>query len=106
MGADREEERVSSMTSWSGQRPVHDPQVLWRDVAGEMLLLRMDTGQVSVLNGIGGQMWALMDGSRTLGEIVVALQESYDVAPEQLAVDVMAFVQDLLDREMLSWSAG
>jgi hypothetical protein len=94
------------MTDLLEETPVHHPQVIWRVLDDETLLLKLDTGQVSVLNGVGGQVWELMDGRRRLADIVDAVGQAYDVARDELEADVGAFVQALLDRDMLSWAQG
>jgi hypothetical protein len=89
------------------RKPVHHPQVIWRAVDDETLLLRLDTGQVSVLNELGSRVWELMDGDAKLADIVDAVEHAYvDVARERLEADVEAFVRALLDRDMLSWAPG
>lgn len=95
------------MKEFLRRKPVHHPEVIWRAVDDETLLLRLDTGQVSVLNELGGRVWELMDGDVKLADIVNAVEQAYaDVARERLEADVGAFIQALLDRDMLSWAPG
>jgi hypothetical protein len=84
------------------QRPVRHPKALWRAIGDETLLLRLDTGRSSVLNKVGVQVWELLDGERRVSDIVEAIDEIYEVDRGQLADDVAAFIQGLLDREMIS----
>lgn len=84
--------------------PAHHPQVISRMIEEETLLLKVDTGQVSVLNEVGGSIWALMDGNRRLADIVEQLGQTYRVERQQLESDVQVFVHELLDRDMLAWS--
>lgn len=84
--------------------PAHHPQVISRMIEEETLLLKVDTGQVSVLNEVGGSIWALMDGNRRLADIVEQLGQTYRVERQQLESDVQVFVHELFDRDMLAWS--
>jgi hypothetical protein len=84
------------------KRPVRHPQALWRAIGDETLLLRLDTGRSSVLNKVGAQVWELVDGERKVSDIVDAIDEIYEVDRPQLTKDVAAFIQGLLDREMIS----
>ena len=62
--------------------------------------------EVQVLNSIGTQVWNLIDGQRTVGEIIERLVEEYDVAPEVLETDVRDFVISLDERDMLLQDEG
>jgi hypothetical protein len=94
------------MQSFLKQKPAHHPQAISRVIDKETLILKLDTGQVSVLNGVGGHVWELMDGRCDLGAIVDAVGQAYDADPEQVAQDVVAFVQQLLERDMVAWVDG
>jgi hypothetical protein len=84
--------------------PLRHPQVLWRAIEDETLIVNLDTRRVSVLNRVGGEVWALMDGTRQLGEIVEEVGVVYGVVPERVQDDVESFVQALVERDMLSWA--
>ena len=88
------------------RKPIHHPQVISRAVDDETLLLKLDTGQVSVLNDVGGQVWDLMDGQRQLGDIIQTVGQEYGVERQRVESDIQVFVADLLDRDMLSWSSA
>ena len=83
--------------------PKHHPQVISRAVDDETLLLKLDTGQVSLLNEVGGQVWQLMDGSRKLADIIQTMGMSYGVDQHRVEADLQVFIQDLADRDMLAW---
>ena len=92
------------MKAFLERKPVRHPKVIWQAIEDEALLLKLDTGQVSVLNRIGGQVWELMDGDKKLGDIVSIVQQTYDIDQKRAEIDVEAFVQQLLDRDMLCWN--
>lgn len=94
------------MEAFLERKPIHHPQVISRAVDDETLLLKLDTGQVSVLNEVGGQIWDLMDGQRPLGDIIQAVGEQYGVERQRVESDVRAFVGALFDRDMLSWGSA
>ncbi len=62
--------------------------------------------EVQVLNSIGTQVWNLIDGQRTVGEIIERLVDEYDVAPDVLETDVRDFVISLDERDMLLQDEG
>jgi hypothetical protein len=91
------------MDAFLKRKPAHHPQAIWRVIEDETLILNLDTGQVSVLNPVGGQIWELMDGNWNMDEIVGYVGQAYDVPRQQVEQDVERFVQELLSREMLCW---
>jgi hypothetical protein len=88
------------------RRPVHHPQAISRLIKDETLILKLDTGRAGVLNGVGSRVWELMDGRRSLGEIVEAVGHAYDVDRQRVEEDTISFVRALLERDMLAWAEG
>ena len=70
----------------------------WRIIEGEAVILSLDTKVLRGLNPVGSRIWDLIDGQRSLEEIVGVIVQEFDVAPGDAAQDVRAFIQDLLDR--------
>lgn len=85
----------------SAKHPAPHPQVASRLVEGEALLVLADSGEVVVLNGVGSRIWELIDGSRSVSQIVEAIASEYDTTPEQAEQDVKSFIQELVDNKML-----
>lgn len=53
------------------------------------------------LDPIGLAILRQIDGTASLSQIVAALAEAYDAAPEQITGDVDAFLQGLMERRIL-----
>jgi hypothetical protein len=73
--------------------------VLLREVAGEHLLVPVrrnvaDMQAVFAVNGIGAYIWELLDGERTMGAVLAAILDRFDVGAEE-AADLNAFVERL-----------
>lgn len=64
------------------------PNLVLREEGDCALLYDPETGAVRVLNATAVAVWKLLDGRRTLAEVVDALRESFsdmdDNAPEQV----------------------
>lgn len=88
-------------TNLLAEYPSHHPQAISQVIDDEKLVWKLDSGKVSVLSGVGGKVWELMDGTRSLGEIVSECAEFYQTDRGQVEKDVLVFVQDLLEREMI-----
>ena len=74
-----------------------DPDVVFRDIAGEMILvpIRRRTANLEsiyTLNETAGRIWELIDGQHTLGEIRDTLVQEYNVTPEEAEVDLTELV--------------
>jgi len=61
---------------------------------------------VEVLSQVGTRVWGLIDGCRTVAEILHQLAEEYEVDPRQLESDVREFVDSLERAEMLMRDGG
>jgi hypothetical protein len=82
--------------------PVPNPSVVARLINNEAVLVLPARGQVKVLNEVGARIWSLMDGTRTVGDIVTTIRSEYTVSAEDALSDISDFFMQLLDREIIS----
>lgn len=75
--------------------------VLFRDLAGEAVLLELDSGTYFGLDEVGTSFWNELVSRESLDAAVGALQQEYDVASETLRKDLCEFVEVLLARGLL-----
>jgi Coenzyme PQQ synthesis protein D (PqqD) len=80
---------------------VRSPKTAWRVIEGEAVILSLDTKAFRGLNPVGSRVWELIDGQRSVEDIVDVTFREFDVAPERAAEDVHTFVRELLDKELL-----
>jgi len=78
-----------------------DPSVVYREIAGEAILVPIrrnisDMESIYTLDEVGADIWALIDGERTAGEIQDLLLGEYEVDAEVLSIDLAEFIQQLL----------
>ncbi|MCA9937044.1 MAG: PqqD family protein [Anaerolineales bacterium] len=81
--------------------PLPVPDIIWRILDGEVVLVSPRAGKVRVLNEVGSALWQLLDGKRTVGEMQAYLVRHYDVMPAQAAADLDTFLQDLAARGLI-----
>ena len=62
----------------------------------------LDGGELFSLSGTGREIWRLIDGKRTLGEIADAVARRYSVEEKQLQRDVERFVAQLRDAVLVA----
>jgi pyrroloquinoline quinone biosynthesis protein D len=72
-----------------------------RDAGGEGTLLIVERGRITELNLLGGEIWKLCDGTRDAAAIVGELLPRFEVDRDELARDVVAFLEDLHARGWL-----
>lgn len=75
--------------------PRRAPSTTDVEVDGEPVLLDRRSGSLHVLNEVGAAIWARLDGSRTVGEIVAELSEAFEATTARVAPDVHQFLAQL-----------
>ena len=76
--------------------------MILREVAGERLLVPVrrdvaDLRAIFIVTGIGAFIWELLDGERSLGAVLQAVLDRYDVGVEQARADIASFVGRLAE---------
>ncbi len=80
-----------------GARWRRAPDVRFRVVGGEGVVVRQTSGEALVVDEVGARILELLDERPTAAEIVGRLEAEYDVEPERLAADVERFLEELLE---------
>ncbi len=85
----------------------HRPGVLFRDLAGEAVLLDPEAGIYFGLNEVGTRAWNLIgqgaETGATLGAVHAALLAEYDAPPERIWDDLLTLIRDLLDHRLVEF---
>ena len=71
-----------------------------RNIAGETIIVPVkgnvgDLDSIYTLNELGTLVWELIDGKNSVEEIVEAICNAYEVAPEKATEDVVDFLHSL-----------
>jgi coenzyme PQQ biosynthesis protein PqqD len=72
----------------------------------EMVVVLPNRNQVKVVNEVGALILELIDGKRCVAEIINTVHESYQVSPEQVEQDVINFLNQLVEKGIVSFSNG
>lgn len=81
--------------------PTHQPDIAWRAIADEGLLVDPRTGKIYPLDPVGLRLWQMCDGTRKVSEIVQKLLQEFDVTEEVLTQDVVNYVESLQAQDLL-----
>lgn len=77
-------------------------QVVYRDLDEGGVLLHLGSGQYHGLNPMGSLTWGLIDGRRTVAEVLAAVRARAPRAPERLEDDVQGFLAGMRDRGLIA----
>ena len=80
--------------------------VIWRDIAGEVVIVGEESRTVRMLNRTASVIWLLADGTRDLEDIAGALSERFDVSPGQARADAEEFCSELAEAGLVTVSGS
>jgi hypothetical protein len=81
--------------------PRAHPECAAQRVGEEIVVLTPGDSKLHTLDGVGGRIFELSDGSRPVSEIALRLVEEYEVDLETAEADAATFVASLVDRKVL-----
>ena len=77
-------------------------QVMARQVGDETVILDLTSGTYYGLDPVGARIWQLMADGQTLMQVCEVMLAEYDVTREDIERDVLALVETLLERQLIS----
>lgn len=81
------------------------PDLIWRLLDSNAVVVSPRVGEVRVLNGMGTVIWQLLVDQNTPAEIVDHLVENFAVTREEAGSDLQTFFADLTERGVLIWES-
>ena len=80
--------------------PSHSPNIVTRKTGNEYVLVPVanniaDMNSVYTLNETGAFIWELIDGRKSIEEIIKSLTEEYDIGYESASEDVLSFINNM-----------
>lgn len=70
-------------------------RVMSQQVEGEAVLLDIDSGEYYALNEVGGLLWDLCDGSRSVGDLAERISTEFDVDSSVALTDAIELLDGL-----------
>ena len=86
---------------------VPSDDVVAREIEGEIIIVPLISGigdmedDIFTLNETGRAIWDLLDGVRSLKDVVEALCDEFQGAAEEIEENVLGFVEELVKRGIL-----
>lgn len=79
------------------------PDVVFQPSPEGGVLLHLKSSQYHGLNEVGALVWTSVDGVRTASDLVAVARERYpEVDADTLRADVVAFLEDMRERDLLT----
>ncbi len=76
------------------------------DLGGEVAILHLTSGVYYSLNEVGARVWDLIQESRSVGNVLDALLEEYDVPAEDCERHLLAILADLQEEKLIQVKNG
>lgn len=72
------------------------------DVGDEAVILDIQSGYFFQLNRTAARIWALLESQISVGELCAKMAESHSVDPALCRDDVVEFIADMRERELIA----
>ena len=76
--------------------------VVSRELDGEAVILNLESGVYFGLDPIGTRIWQLCQEFASIRSVWEAMQKEFDESPETLHADLLAFVDELSTRGLVT----
>ena len=75
-------------------------------IDGEAIIINLTTGVYYSMQGIGGELWAMLGERRPFGAMLETIVASYDVTADEARRDIEAVLGQLLDEGLIQPASG
>jgi hypothetical protein len=88
--------------------PTKKPGIVSRILESEIpqqtegVLVLPNKGEVKIINEVGARIWSLIDGEKSIREIVAIICSEFEVSSVVAEIDALSFVTELVKREIIS----
>lgn len=77
-----------------------------RKIAGEYILVPIrqsagDLDSIYTMNAVGGRIWELLDGQRSVSDLKDIIVEEFDVSLEEAEEDIKTFLDQLMSMNVV-----
>ena len=76
-------------------------EVFASEIDEEIVMMNIQSGKYFGMDAIGSRIWELIDEKIRVKDIISTLLEEYDVTEEQCRKDVLDFLNELYDQQLV-----
>lgn len=80
---------------------IRNPQVSWRPMGDDCVLLHLETGYYYTLNPVGRFIWDLLASPLQMAEVIARVTDEYDVDGKTAGADVEEILTDLAQENLI-----
>lgn len=81
--------------------PVQNEEVFYHKVENEGLLVHGQKGKVRTVNFVGDFIWNLIDGQKSVAQIIDQVKLEFTYQVDTINSDVIHYLQELSDRSLI-----
>ncbi len=86
--------------------PQKNTELAWRVIDNETVIIPLDeqtsdSEKVNFLNETGTRIWELIDGKRSVGEIIAKILEEYEIGEKEAEKEVVSFINKLSRKNLI-----
>lgn len=86
--------------SYPSKRYIKDSNIVFRKIGNEFILVPIkqnarDVDNIYTVNAVGSRIWELIDGKKSIEEIVKMIMDDFEVSPEEARNDLLVFLEQL-----------
>lgn len=82
--------------------PKRAENIQWREFGTDGILLDSTSGDYFEINEVGLMIWTLVDGQKTIAEILEALARYFDAEVEELVEETREFLTELMTKGLIT----
>lgn len=84
--------------------PKRDPNLIWRILDDELVVIRPSDGQIRVFNQVAAFIWQAIDDLYSVSDLVESICNEFDVEQSEAEADLLEFLIQLVDDGMITFS--
>ena len=86
----------------AGDRPQRKEGIVWRRGNDGVVVLNPNDGQYFSLDDVGGRIWELCEGERSVADIADVLAEEYEADASVIQADALGLLHELKDEGLVA----
>lgn len=80
---------------------IRNPDLVATEMDGDLVMMSIERGEYYGLNAVASRIWELLEAPMRVKELCNQLTREFEVDGEQCRLEVMTFVNELFENEMI-----
>ena len=80
---------------------INTPKIVHETIDGETVILNLDSGNYYSLDGIGANIWALVEKNVAMNGIIECISNGYDGVREEMEAAINTFIAQLMQEDLI-----